>query len=162
MKEISHIRMELGWEERIRAFRKGLLIHKYSSYEDLRIAVANLAYYNPSLKLYFRGQRIDSRDQRGRISLLPTIFRNQLSERTLGGDISSQRLTSSIFSNRSYDLALAESLLVGRLRYNKSSYGFQRIRQHSEVAWAILQHYEVTWGRISGNVNALKEKNNDG
>ena len=143
MKEITRIRMELNDEMRIRAFRKGPLIQKYRSYKKLRIAVAQLAHYNPSLRLYFRGQQLDSRDQAGRMSLMPSIFRDQPSEDRLGGKIS-QRLTSSILNNRSYDLDLAESLFLGRLRYKDWEHGFQRVRHHTEVAWAILQHYEVT------------------
>lgn len=106
--------------------------HRVLSYEELLEKVSALNFYNPSLQLFFRGQKTDyfnyTKDRKPvRSSLYPSILRELPT-------IKSQR--SNIIKNRLKVLEQADSLFK-----EKISIGY--IHRHMLVRWAILQHYEV-------------------
>lgn len=143
MKGLTEVRWKrFGEPIKVNALRDLGPVHRIRSYKKLRISIAELAFHNPFLQLFFRGQSVDSRDAGGRISILPSIFREQVSFNSVGQS-QTQNLTASVLANRVCTLDLAESFLVNRLQFEDWTYGFHRMSQHSEALWAILQHYQV-------------------
>jgi hypothetical protein len=106
--------------------------HEVTSYEELLEKVASLNYYNPSLKLFFRGQRKDyfnytSDGRPVRSSLYPSILRRLPANKNKRSKVIRERLS----LLRQADSAFQEEIRVGY------------IHRHMLVRWAILQHYEV-------------------
>lgn len=101
------------------AQRNGVLVHDYA---DLVKKIASLAFKNPQLLLFFRGQKEDYKTGYS-TTLLPAIFRDQ------HGDL-----------RRRYEfLESAESLLKEHYDFD----GEKGIRTHGILRWAVLQHYEI-------------------
>lgn len=102
---------------------------------DLLKIISHIPFYNPKLDLVFRGQVKDRYTRstiryNGRSSIYPRIFRPPKNE---------SRLKSHLLAER---FGRLDSLvkIVGE-RYDFS--GKQRVKAHVEVAWALLQHYEI-------------------
>jgi len=106
--------------------------HTVKSYFELAKKVAELQFRNRDHVLLFRGQARDHLTIKGNTSLKASLFR--LNDRIT--------LTDKTLEERFLQLVSAEAELVRR--YAKSKFlGYQRLKRHRILRWAILQHYEV-------------------
>lgn len=102
-----------------------------NSYEELSKHIAELACANPNVILFFRGQGKDYMS--GGIgnmhsSLLPTIYRKDLSAKEKNYKIRQLETAGKILSKKLKDEGVQNAAIVGRKRM---------------IQWSILQHYEV-------------------
>lgn len=104
------------------------------SFDELVSRVAQLAFANPDYLLFFRGQKVDHRNDYGKTSIKPSIFRPERGQST------SPR--AAIIKHRYLQLAAAEQELVNHYR-RKGFIGADRVERFRILRWAILQHYEV-------------------
>ena len=100
------------------------------SYADLVQHIARVAFHNPGMSLFFRGQAADYRDKSGNSSLYPSLYRA-----TPGNLILPKKTLEKRF------LKLYRSSEMLRNRY--SLIGKYKLHKFPEITWAILQHYEV-------------------
>ena len=103
-----------------------------ATFEELSNKIAQLAFVNPSVLLFFRGQSIDYKVGKlgnERTTLFPTMYRNYSSIREL--------------ENRWNKLKIAENLLKEELNKHKSK-DYRLATRKKLILWSILQHYEVT------------------
>ena len=99
------------------------------SFTELVKHVANISYNNRNFNLFFRGQHQDYREPSGDSSIYPSIYR----------DLDGTNKGDSILENRFQDLDKAVELLLTK----NSIIDETTLRRYKEMAWAILQHYEV-------------------
>lgn len=106
--------------------------HTVHTFFQLAKKVAELQFLNREHVLLFRGQRSDYRSTKGNSTLKSSLFRLS------GKRVPRERELEARFSN----LRRAESELV--TRYSKARFlGYDRLKRHRILRWAILQHYEV-------------------
>jgi len=103
-----------------------------NDFPSLVRAVAIISFKNPDFALFYRGQDKDYQLRFNKTTLRPSIYRNWGSGKTRG------RLMKERFEN----LVLATKLLRNKFSAKKLDSRY-RIFQYTEVAWAILQHYEI-------------------
>lgn len=107
------------------------------SYSKLVEELAKIAYYNAGYSFFFRGQTDDfstlysTTRSRKATSIYPTIFRNK-----------GKKLNSSELRERYLKLAFATEKLIGEFK-NEGFTSYKRMRKFPELAWSVLQHYEV-------------------
>lgn len=105
------------------------------SFRELVKAVAELSYYNPEHVLFYRGQGravyVPSVNGTQVESFYPSIYRS--SGRALGHKALQRRFD---------ELEEQAERLLQRLAAEKIA-GVDKLRKFPELAWAILQHYEV-------------------
>lgn len=106
--------------------------HVVKSYFDLAMKVAELQFLNRDHVFMFRGQSSDYRTTKHNSMLKASIFRND-GNRVPGNTALERRFKT---------LQKAEDLLIERYASEKFN-GFERVRRHRVIRWAILQHYEV-------------------
>jgi hypothetical protein len=106
--------------------------HRVLTYFDLATKVAELQFLNRDHVLLFRGQRKDYRTIKGNSSLKAQLFRLDRSK------VPSSRVLEQRFAK----LRKGEGELVERYA-SQRLLGFERLRRHRVLRWAILQHYEV-------------------
>ncbi|MDH3233927.1 MAG: FRG domain-containing protein [Alphaproteobacteria bacterium] len=99
---------------------------------ELAKKVAELQFLNRDHVLLFRGQHKDYLSSKGNSTLRASLFRLSRSKIP----------TSKILGQRFDTLREAEKGLVERYTDQKFL-GYQRLRRHRILRWAILQHYEV-------------------
>lgn len=102
-----------------------------SSFVALQEKIAKLAYANPSVMLFYRGQNVDYKKGIGanqQSTLLPSLYRNDCSAKEL--KIRWQKLFN------------AEKALSTALSLKGKDYWLARRKRL--LLWSILQHYEVT------------------
>ena len=102
------------------------------SFRDLVSHVAQLSFYNPDFTLLFRGQKQEFTNGTGAASLFPAIYR-----RTTTGKLRQGELT-----ERFATLDAASKFLIAEFKERKFR-GHTKLGRYSEIAWVILQHYEV-------------------
>ena len=103
-----------------------------ATFEELSNKIAQLAFVNPSVLLFFRGQSIDYKvgiSGKERTTLFPTMYRNYSSILEL--------------DNRWTKLKIAENILKEELNKRKSK-DYRLATRKKLILWSILQHYEVT------------------
>lgn len=107
------------------------------NYSELVEELAKVAYYNVGFSFFYRGQSDDfstlhpKTRSRKATSIYPTIFRNK------GG-----KLSSTVLAERYSKLDLATSALIRE--FKKEGFdSFKRMKKFPELAWSVLQHYEV-------------------
>ena len=106
-----------------------LLVEDYPS---LVRAMAQISFQNPELSLFYRGQNRDHVNGNGESSLMPAIYRDW-------GSGHEKKTT----MERRFD-ALDRAVADLRKHFDKRNLASKnRVFQFEEVAWAILQHYEV-------------------
>ena len=106
--------------------------HRVNTYFELAKKVAELQFRNRDYVLLFRGQTIDYQSSKGNSTLKPSLFR-----------LSGTRIPSvKAITDRFALLRKAEAGLVSRY-VDKRFHGFDRLKRHRILRWAILQHYEV-------------------
>lgn len=101
------------------------------SYKELVKYIAQIAFHNPEFSLFFRGQQADFPDKTGGSSLYPSIYRPSKP----GAFV----LHKKDLAHRFEKLKLGEELLLKHF----DLYGRHKLSKFKEMAWAILQHYEV-------------------
>ncbi len=106
--------------------------HAVGSYFDLAKKVAELQFLNRDHVLLFRGQKSDHRTTKRNSTLKASLFRVSKSK------LPTQRLLEKRFET----LRQAEGELVKRYVAERFQ-GFERLKRHRTIRWAILQHYEV-------------------
>jgi len=106
--------------------------HPVHTYFELARKVAELHFLNREHVLLFRGQPADYRSAKGNSMLKASLFRLH------GINVP----TPSALTSRFVRLREAEAGLVNR--YTRERFlGFDRLKRHRVLRWAILQHYEV-------------------
>jgi len=103
-----------------------------NSYDELYEKIAQLAFVNPNLLLFYRGQKEDykiGKDTNARTSILPSMYRNYSS--------------SSEIKIRWEKLNNAEKILASKLR-EKDYKKYKLATRKKLILWSIIQHYEVT------------------
>lgn len=105
---------------------------KVFTYDELVRDVAQILYRHRNLTLFFRGQSHDHRNDEGRSTLLPSIYRKGDSETKLLLKERFRQLTNCVHDLRAR-FAEEEIKLAGTTLINK----------YPEIGWSILQHYEV-------------------
>ena len=98
-------------------------------YQQLVKMIGRIAFHNPSMTLYYRGQSSDYRDKSGNSSLYPSIFRPS----------KGYMLPKPVLVKRFQALEEASELL----KRNYHLIGKYKLHKFPEITWAILQHYEV-------------------
>jgi len=106
--------------------------HPVSSFFQLARKVAELQFLNRDHVLLFRGQQSDHQTSKCNTTLKATLFRLAKTK------VPTQR----VLERRFERLRLAEAELVSRYVAQRFG-GFERLRRHRTIRWAILQHYEV-------------------
>jgi hypothetical protein len=111
---------------------RGAMGHPVRTYFELAKKVAELQFRNREHVLLFRGQSADYRTSKGNSMLKASLFR-----------LNGKKLpTPTLLTNRFARLRRAEDGLVERYTAHKFL-GFDRLRRHRILRWAILQHYAV-------------------
>lgn len=101
------------------------------SFRELVKIVASISYNSPEYSLFYRGQAGDYLLLSGESSLYPSIYRMD--------GISS---TEEELNKRFEILKNAENKLLNSFKNNKLV-GHSKLENFRELAWAVLQHYEV-------------------
>lgn len=127
----SHRSLETGEKQYSREVRKSDLV-SVRSFRTLVNKVAEIAFNNPDLALFYRGQKREHKSRLYGTSLYPAIYRRQ-------GD---RRRPSAFLEERFTILDEADGHLIKAFEDSKL-YGLSVLRKFPEVSWAILQHYEV-------------------
>jgi FRG domain len=111
---------------------RGGVGHRVQTYFELAKKVAELQFLNRDHVLLFRGQPKDHRTTKGNSTLKAKLFRPS----------GLKRPTPSVLEKRCAMLRKAENELVKRY-VSEGFLGFDRLKRHRALRWAILQHYEV-------------------
>jgi hypothetical protein len=93
---------------------------RVETYDELVRDVAQILFYNRNLVLYYRGHDFDYKDGDDKTTIIPSIFRKKPTEKKL------------MLKNRF-------ATLNNKVEELKSSL----INKYPEIAWSILQHYEI-------------------
>lgn len=109
------------------AFDDGLIVN---SYRELRKHVAELSCKNKDCILFYRGQKEDYKNSKGKSTFYPTIYR--------GEPLSADEL-----AFRWRKLKSASKLLTDKINTENISEKNLLIRKKL-LQWSIIQHYEVT------------------
>jgi len=104
---------------------------KVATFRELVKIVASISYNNPEYSLFYRGQEKDYKLMSGASSLYPSIYR-----------VKSRSITEEEMQERFTILKKAENLLLDAFDNNNLE-GHSKLANFRELAWAILQHYEV-------------------
>ncbi len=99
-----------------------------STYTELLEKISRLSYDHPYNVLYFRGQSSDYRNQKDRSTIYPTIYRQVLDENA---------------RKEKFDLLekCSDALIEISRKYKLQ--GISEMRRKKQIAWSILQHYEI-------------------
>lgn len=104
---------------------------KVSTYDELVKDVAQILHRNRNLTLFYRGQSIDYKEN-GKTVIYPSIYRKKKNESKLMLKERFEKLNNNttrlkeLFSNRKVKFA-----------------GTSLINKYPEIAWSLLQHYEI-------------------
>ncbi len=101
------------------------------TYDELVMIVAQIAYYNRNLQLFFRGQKQDFQFQ-GKTTILPSIYRKASPEQKLP-----------LKENFEILREKAEKLKQQLSQISYKLTGTSLLKKYPEICWSILQHYEV-------------------
>jgi hypothetical protein len=104
------------------------------SFADLIEEVSKVSYHNSRFFIFFRGQSSEHYT-RGKLthntSIMPTIYRDY-----------GKRLSVHDIENRFANLQYAEQL-IPKLLSTRKNYTTNKLTKYPELAWSILQHYEI-------------------
>lgn len=104
---------------------------KINTYDELVKDVAQIMYYNRNLTLFFRGQSKDYKDD-DRTIIKPSIYRKKHDEKRV------------MLKDRFEHLKLKSEELKKLFKESEVKYaGRDLINKYPEIAWSLLQHYEV-------------------
>jgi hypothetical protein len=104
---------------------------KVATYNELVTHIAPLQHYNRNITLFFRGQATD-RQKDGLTQLLPSIFRIFPGETRL-------------MLKQRFQLLHQKTEALKKLLASQTPQlgGTRLVTEHPELAWALLQHYQV-------------------
>jgi len=120
-----------GERQYVREIRKSRPM-KVRNYQSLVKKVAEIAFNNPELALFYRGQKREYKSRANGTSIYPAIYRKK----------SDSRKSRVYLEERHEILDKADELLVKEFDKNRLG-GTTVLRKFPEVSWAILQHYEI-------------------
>lgn len=104
---------------------------RVNTYDDLVRDVAQIMYYNRNLTLFFRGQSRDYKDGDSTI-IKPSIYRKKPDEKRV------------MLKDRFEHLKIKSEELKKLFKDSEVKYaGRDLINKYPEIAWSLLQHYEV-------------------
>lgn len=103
-----------------------------ADYMRLAQKVAELQFRNRDHVLMFRGQRSDYRDNNGRTSIRPSIFRS----------VQGQSIHA-LLEHRFPALKRAENQLIASYNDETLFLGGDEIKRYRILRWSIIQHYEI-------------------
>jgi hypothetical protein len=104
---------------------------KIKTYDELVTDVAQIQHRNRNLTLYYRGQNIDFKPF-GETSILPSIYRKKKGEKRL-------MLKSGFETLKNKAEELKKLFRESTIKYA----GTSMLNKYPEIAWSLLQHYEV-------------------
>ncbi len=110
-------------------------VRKIKTFQELISKTARLSFLNRRWFLFFRGQAQHFQKKKKSVSLYPSIFRDERDARP-GIKIREKRFK----KLRKKTNKLVEGYPQHTKEYAKE---LKRIERHKELAWAILQHYEI-------------------
>jgi hypothetical protein len=105
-----------------------------ATYGELIEEVAKVTYQNSRFFIFFRGQSSEhytSGKVTNNTALFPSIYRDF-----------GRRLTARDIANRFKNLDHATTIII-RMLSSQSNFGIDKLRKYPELAWSILQHYEI-------------------
>lgn len=111
---------------------RALEARRIASYEALVEAMASVAYHNPEYTFFYRGQRSDHRNSAGETTFYPTLYRPGTSGRLDGAELTKRR-----------DELARRTTQVIELFRTLGLPGHDKVARFPELAWSVLQHYEV-------------------
>ena len=127
----SHSSIKDGKRHYVREIRKSTPV-KVPSYRSLVNKVAEIAFNNPELALFYRGQQREYESTKFGTSIYPSIYRQK----------SESRKSREVLEERYEILNKANDLLIKEFEKERLG-GVAVLRKFQEVSWAILQHYEI-------------------
>jgi hypothetical protein len=104
---------------------------RVETYDDLVRDVAQIMYHNRNLTLFYRGQSKDYKDD-DRTTIKPSIYRKKPDEKRV---MLKERFTLLNYQSEELKRLFKES----KVKYA----GRDLINKYPEIAWSLLQHYEV-------------------
>lgn len=104
---------------------------KVQTYDELVTDVAQILHYNRNLTLYYRGQSNDHMTD-NRTTILPSIYRMKITEKRILLKERFKRLNDKV-----------EELKKLFKSQPKQFAGTSLLNKYPEIAWSLLQHYEV-------------------
>jgi hypothetical protein len=105
---------------------------KVDTYDELVKDVAQILHRNRNFVLYYRGQSKDYKDDNGKTTILPTIYRKKLGEKRL------------MLKDRFELLGNKVQILKQVFKGQKLQFaGTTMLNKYPEIAWSLLQHYEI-------------------
>ncbi len=102
------------------------------SYEELVEAMAAVAFHNPEYTFFYRGQRGDHRNGAGETTFYPSLYRPG----------ASGRLEGAVLRKRCADLEVRVHQVTALFKQLELP-GFEKLARFPELAWSVLQHYEI-------------------
>lgn len=99
------------------------------TYDDLVKDVAQILHRHRNLALFYRGQNIDYKENKKTI-VLPSIYRKKNDNVRL-------------FIKKNFDLLNETTFELRKLFSSHSFAGRNMLNKYPEIAWSLLQHYEV-------------------
>ncbi|NQD35920.1 FRG domain-containing protein [Permianibacter sp. IMCC34836] len=102
------------------------------SYPELVQAVAKLAFHNPEYALFYRGQSTEHFNSQQQSSCYPTLYRS-----SSNGRLKDRELQQRLSQLEHYRTAIATAFKQAKLP------GHDKLEKFPELAWSVLQHYEV-------------------
>lgn len=105
---------------------------RVETYDELVRDVAQILFHNRDIVLYYRGQDVDYKDKYGKSTILPSIYRKKKNEKKL------------MLKDNFEKLRLKSEAL--KTEFQKSTIKFAGtsiIYKYPEIAWSLLQHYEI-------------------
>jgi len=105
---------------------------RVETYDELVRDVAQILFYNRNLVLYYRGHDFDYKDGDDKTTIIPSIFRKKPTEKKL------------MLKNRFATLNNKVEELKSEMKSSSIKFaGTSLINKYPEIAWSILQHYEI-------------------
>jgi len=109
---------------------------RIDTFQELISKTARLSFLNRRWFLFFRGQTQNYQREKKSVSLYPSIFRDEKDARP------AKKASLKRFEGLR---AKTEKLIEGYPQHSKDyAKELKRLEMHYELAWAILQHYELT------------------
>lgn len=105
---------------------------RVETYDELVKDVAQILFYNRNLVLYYRGHDVDYKDRDDKTTIIPSIFRKKTAEKKL------------MLKDRFATLNNKVEELKSEMKSSSIKFaGTSLINKYPEIAWSILQHYEI-------------------
>jgi len=130
MKKLTNIKLpkELKSKFNLRDIA-GSSFYEVKRYSELVKTIAKISYENEDQLLFYRGQKNDYTDLKGRSSFLPTIYRGEMLDQ--------------MELDYRFDLLEIKGKYLGDAFKKKKIRGYREVDRKTLIKWSLLQHYEV-------------------